>query len=84
MFSAIENAWLLITGVSFKSVNETVMVAWLFSVPVPLSCTFITRAKVGVISKLSAVELATLSTPLETLMTKAPDVFPERIENVLV
>ena len=84
LFSANGNAWLLITGTSFTSVNETVTVAWLLKVPAPLSCTFITSAKDGVVSKLRTVVLATLITPLVASIAKAPDVFPDSIENALV
>ena len=76
----MEKAWLLIVGASLTLVKETVTVAWLLKVPVPLSCTFTTRAKEGVTSKFNAEELATESTPVEALIAKAPDVFPERME----
>ena len=81
VFSGIEKLWAEIVGASFTLVRLIVTV--LLAVRPPASATCTVRLNVGVVSKSSWLESATVITPAE-LIAKAPRLLPPVMLNVWV
>jgi hypothetical protein len=64
LFSSTENAASVASGASLTPVRLTVTTAVSVRLPAPLSVTVICRSKLGVVSKSSAAELATVMAPV--------------------
>src|SRR4029453_17926238 len=78
-FSAIENGPPVGTGASFALVTLIVTVVVPTRLPAPLSVAVTVSVKVGLVSKSTAAELATVISPVVGLIAKAPPVLPSVI-----
>jgi hypothetical protein len=81
-FSSTLKVWSFTTGASLALLRLMVIVFEPVRFGVPLSVTSTVRLNVGLVSKSTAAELATVISPVDALMANAPPVLPPLMANV--